>query len=67
MTDEFFAHEGDVDAARELVASIEPGTGDLFTYPGSDHLFTDRSLPSYDAEATALVVERSRALLDRVS
>jgi hypothetical protein len=32
----------------------------------SSHLFTDSSLPSYDADATALVVERSRELLDRV-
>ena len=30
------------------------------------HLFVDSALPSYDAEATALVVERSRAFLHRV-
>jgi hypothetical protein len=30
-------------------------------------MFTDRTLPSYDADATALVLERSRELLDRVS
>jgi hypothetical protein len=33
----------------------------------SSHLFTDSSLPSYDADATALVLERSRAFLDRMS
>lgn len=65
--DEFFAHEGDVDAARELVAMAGPGTGELFTYSGSDHLFLDSSLPTYDADATALAVDRSRTLLDRVT
>lgn len=63
--DEFFAHEGDVDAARELIASLGPDAGELFTYPGSDHLFIDSSLPTYNAEATALVVQRSGAFLDR--
>ena len=64
--DRFFALEGDVDAARELVATIGPELGQLFVYPGDRHLFTDASLPSYDADATALVIERSRQLLDRV-
>jgi dienelactone hydrolase len=64
--DEFFAHEGDLEAARALVASLDPGVGEVFTYPGGDHLFLDSSLPTYDADATALVVERSRSLLDRV-
>ena len=64
--DEFFAHEGDLDAARELVMTVGRGVGELFTYPGGGHLFVDSALPSYDAEATALVVERSRAFLDRV-
>ena len=63
--DEFFAREGDLDAARALVASLEPCTGEVFTYPGSAHLFLDSSLPTYDATATELVVERSRSLLDR--
>jgi dienelactone hydrolase len=65
--DPFFGLEGDVDAARELVASVGPEVGQLFVYPGDQHLFTDRSLPSYDAEAAALVVKRSLELLDRVS
>jgi dienelactone hydrolase len=62
--DEFFAGEGDVDAARELVAST--GDGELFVYPGDQHLFEDSSLPSYDAEATDLLTERVLALLARV-
>jgi dienelactone hydrolase len=64
--DPFFALEGDIDAARQLVDTLGPELAELFVYPGNRHLFTDRSLPSYDAEATALVVKRSRELLDRV-
>ena len=64
--DEFFAHEGDRDAARELVDSVGPDVGAVFTYPGDRHLFLDSSLDSYDPEATARVVERSRELLDRI-
>ena len=41
--------------------------GEVFVYPGDRHLFTDSSLPSYDADATGLVLQRSRRLLDRVS
>ena len=64
--DPFFALEGDIDAARELVAAVGPQLAELFVYQGDQHLFTDSSLPSYDPDATALVVERSRAFLDRV-
>lgn len=64
--DPFFALEGDVDAARELVETVGPQLGELFVYPGDRHLFNDSSLPSYDADATALVVQRSREFLDRV-
>jgi dienelactone hydrolase len=63
--DPFFAGEGDIDAARELVA-VAAGTGqaELFVYEGGVHLFTDSSLPSYDADATAQVIERVRVLLE---
>ena len=64
--DPFFALEGDIEAARELVESAGPGLAELFVYPGDQHLFTDSSLPSYDEDATALVLQRSRAFLDRV-
>jgi len=64
--DEFFAHEGDLDAALELIESVGPNLGAVFTYPGDRHLFLDSSLDSYDPEATALVVQRSRELLDRI-
>jgi hypothetical protein len=64
--DPFFALEGDLDAARELVEIIGPELGELFVYPGDRHLFTDSALPSYDAGATELVVHRSRVLLARI-
>ncbi len=64
--DPFFALEGDIDAARDLVETIGPELGVLFTYPGDKHLFSDSSLPSYDADAAALVIQRSREFLDRV-
>jgi dienelactone hydrolase len=65
--DPFFALEGDIDAARALVETVGPDLAELFVYPGDKHLFTDSSLPSYDADAVALVVQRSQELLDRVS
>ncbi|MDG6109915.1 dienelactone hydrolase family protein [Dactylosporangium aurantiacum] len=54
--DPFFVGEGDIDAARELVAQAKDG--ELFLYPGDQHYFADSSLPSYDPEATALLTER---------
>lgn len=63
--DPFFAGDGDIDAARALVDAVEDG--ELFVYPGDVHLFTDSSLPSYDAAATEQVVQRVLGLLARVS
>jgi dienelactone hydrolase len=63
--DPFFAEEGgDLDAARALVKETE--RAELFVYPGDQHLFTDSSLPSYNAEAAALVKQRVLAFLDAV-
>lgn len=64
--DPYFALEGDIDAARELVATIGPELGELFIYPGDQHLFADSSLPSYDPDAAALVVRRSLEFLGRL-
>jgi dienelactone hydrolase len=64
--DPFFGLEGDIDAAREVVAAAGPERGELFVYAGDRHLFTDSSLPSYDADAAALVVRRSKEFLDRL-
>lgn len=63
--DPFFSEEGgDLDAARELVATVPDA--ELFVYPGDEHLFADSSLASYDAEAAALLTERVLAFLERV-
>lgn len=62
--DAFFAGEGDLDAAREIVATVPDA--ELFLYPGDGHLFEDRSLPSYDAEAAALLNVRILEFLDQV-
>jgi dienelactone hydrolase len=64
--DPFFVLEGDIDAARELVETAGPELAELFVYPGDRHLFADSSLPSYDAEAAALLLQRSREFLDQV-
>ncbi len=62
--DPIFVGEGDIDAAREIVGTAEDA--ELFLYPGDQHYFADSSLPSYDAEATALLTERVLAFLARV-
>ncbi len=62
--DPIFVGEGDVDAAREIVAAAPEA--ELFLYPGDQHFFADNSLPSYDAEATALLTVRVLDFLDRV-
>jgi dienelactone hydrolase len=59
--DPSFAGEGDLDAARALVD--EAANAELFLYPGDHHLFADTSLPSYDAQAAALLKERVLAFL----
>jgi dienelactone hydrolase len=65
--DPIFALEGDLDAARELVETVGSELAELFVYPGDRHLFADSSLPSFDANAAALVERRSREFLARVS
>ncbi len=55
--DPFFADEGDIDAARELVEAVGP-SAELFVYPGDQHLFADSSLSSYDPGAAALLTQR---------
>jgi dienelactone hydrolase len=54
--DPIFVGEGDIDAARELVASSEQA--ELYLYPGDQHYFADASLPSYDPDAAALLTQR---------
>ena len=61
--DPIFVGEGDIDAAREIVETVEDA--ELFLYPGDQHYFADNSLPSYDAEATALLMNRVLEFLAR--
>lgn len=56
--------EGDVDVAREFAATV--GEAELFLYAGDEHLFMDRSLPSYDETAAKLATRRALWLLDDV-
>jgi dienelactone hydrolase len=60
--DPFFTNEGDLEAAQRLVESVEGA--ELFLYPGSEHLFADDSLPSYDEAAAALLLARTLAFLE---
>lgn len=63
--DPFFIDEGDIDAARALVAEVH--SGELFLYPGNQHIFADSSLASYDAGATALMTTRVIDFLGNVT
>jgi dienelactone hydrolase len=62
--DPIFVGEGDIVAAREIVEKVRDA--ELFLYPGDQHYFADSSLPSYDAESTALLTKRVLAFLDRI-
>ena len=62
--DPIFAGEGDIEAAREIVEKVEGA--ELFLYPGDQHYFADSSLPSYDADATALLTRRVLESLERL-
>lgn len=52
----------DLPVMQELAAHTD---GELFTYEGDAHLFTDRSLDDHDPEATRLVIERTLDFLAR--
>lgn len=62
--DPFFIDDGDIDAARALVAEAEDA--ELFLYPGDQHNFADSSVASFDQEASALVMQRVLEFLDRI-
>jgi dienelactone hydrolase len=59
--DPIFAGEGDLDAAKALVASAP--RGELYLYPGDQHYFAEPTLPSYDASAADLLRARVLTLL----
>jgi dienelactone hydrolase len=62
--DPIFMDEGDVDAAREIVANV--ADAELFLYPSDQHYFADSSLPSHDPASTTLLMQRVLAFLERV-
>ena len=62
--DPIFVGEGDIEAARGIVEKVSGA--ELFLYPGDQHYFSDSSLPSYDAAATALLTKRVLDFLARV-
>ena len=61
QADPFF--EEDQEAAQALVKAA--AQAELFLYPGHEHLFADSSLPSYDADAASLLMQRVLAFLDQ--
>ena len=63
--DLIFVKEGDLEAARAIIAAST--AAELFLYPGTQHLFADNSLPSYDPSAAALLGGRVLSFLDDVS
>lgn len=62
--DPYFVEEGDLEAARGLVASADQA--ELFLYPGNQHLFADSSLPSYEMHATTLLLRRVLQFLEQL-
>ncbi|AJF63509.1 dienelactone hydrolase family protein [Streptomyces vietnamensis] len=60
--DPYFVDDGDLAAARELVAGA--GDRELFLYPGTAHLFMERGTPEHVPEAAALCTERVLCFLD---
>jgi len=54
--DRLFVDEGDLSAAGALLKSA--AHAELFLYQGDQHLFADAGLPSYNANAAALLRQR---------
>lgn len=62
--DPYFVGAGEVDAARELVESTRDA--ERFLYAGDQHVFADSSLPSYDPDASNVLMRRVLRFLKRV-
>ncbi len=54
--DPYFVDEGDIEAARDLLAQAP--AAEMFLYPGGGHLFADSSTAEYDAGATDTMLAR---------
>lgn len=61
--DAFFAGEGDLDAARALVAAV--ADAELFLYEGDGHLFADPASPGHDEAAASQLLARVLDFLAR--
>jgi dienelactone hydrolase len=55
---------GDLDAARELVDTVEGA--ELFLYPGDTHLFAEPGFSDYDEQAANLMKKRVVEFLDTI-
>ena len=62
--DPWFVGDGDIDAARNLLAVSDRAA--LFLYPGAGHLFADPGLPDYDEAAAEQLTRRALGLLAAV-
>ena len=63
-SDPWFANEWDQPAAEALVAAADDG--ELFLYPGDQHLFIDSDSVDFDPAATDLLVQRVAEFLARI-
>jgi dienelactone hydrolase len=56
----------EMEVVEEFIAVAgESAHAELYTYPGSNHLFTDFSLSGYEPESAELVIQRTLDFLDR--
>jgi dienelactone hydrolase len=63
-TDDEVLDPGEYEVAEALAAAAADGV--LYAYPGSGHLIADNSLAGFEPESAALILDRTRQLLDRV-
>ena len=59
--DPYFVSEGDLEAARALVAQVDGA--ELFLYPGATHLFADSGHDHFEPGAAELLFHRTLAFL----
>jgi len=57
---------GEEDMAAAKVLAAEAADGVLYVYPGSGHLIADNSLPEFEPESAALILDRTKAFLGRL-
>lgn len=62
--DPMFMEEGDVDAARAIVAAASDAQ--LFLYPARAHYFADPTQPGFDSAAASEAMDRVLAFLERI-